>query len=235
MEYQKLQDSLIIETLERLEVRIAERFPNAGLRKVAAELLEVARETSHNIEWINRPLWALRAFTYAVIAVGVVTIVYGLSVVKFEIGASKVADVLTLMEATLNDLVMLGAAIFFLLTLENRVKRSRALKKLNDLRTIAHVVDMHQLTKDPTAREKKLNTEHSPKRNLSDHEMERYLDYCSELLSMISKMAALYSQSLPDDVVVSAASDIESMSTELSQKIWQKLMILNHVMSGKGE
>lgn len=233
MERRKLQDALIIRTIEKLEVRIAERFPDAGLRKVAAELLDVARETSQNIEWINRPLWAVRAFTYTVIAIGIVSIVYGFSLVSMEFGTVTAEDILTLTEATINDLVMLGAAIFFLLTLENRVKRSRALKKLNDLRALAHVIDMHQLTKDPTAREAKLNTEHSPTRDLSDHEMERYLDYCSELLSLLGKMAGLYSQSLPDDVVVSAASDIESMSTELSQKIWQKLMILNHIITNR--
>ena len=45
--------------------------------------------------------------------------------------------------------VFLGIAIFFLLTIETRLKRRRALAALHQLRSIAHVVDMHQLTKDP--------------------------------------------------------------------------------------
>ena len=46
-------------------------------------------------------------------------------------------------------MVLIGAAIFFLVTLETRVKRRRALAALHELRAIAHIIDMHQLTKDP--------------------------------------------------------------------------------------
>ena len=53
------------------------------------------------------------------------------------------------LEAGINDVVLIGAAIFFLVTLETRVKRRRALKAIHELRAIAHVIDMHQLTKDP--------------------------------------------------------------------------------------
>jgi len=42
------------------------------------------------------------------------------------------------LEAGINDIVLIGAGIFFLGTLEVRVKRSRALKALNELRAIAH-------------------------------------------------------------------------------------------------
>jgi hypothetical protein len=55
----------------------------------------------------------------------------------------------TLMEAGLNDVVLIGAGIFFLLSVEVRYKRARALKALHELRSITHVIDMHQLTKDP--------------------------------------------------------------------------------------
>jgi len=37
----------------------------------------------------------------------------------------------------------------FLTTLESRVKRARALAMIHELRSIAHIIDMHQLTKDP--------------------------------------------------------------------------------------
>jgi hypothetical protein len=35
------------------------------------------------------------------------------------------------------------------MTIETRVKRRRALRAIHELRSIAHVIDMHQLTKDP--------------------------------------------------------------------------------------
>jgi hypothetical protein len=59
--------------------------------------------------------------------------------------------------------------------------------------------------------------------------LQRYLDYCSEILSLIGKVAALYAQSLPDDVIVSTVNDIESLTDGLSRKIWQKIMILSEI------
>ena len=45
--------------------------------------------------------------------------------------------------------IIIGAALFFLTTFETRIKRSKALDALEELRSISHVIDMHQLTKDP--------------------------------------------------------------------------------------
>jgi hypothetical protein len=112
--------------------------------------------------------------------------------------------------------------------MESRIKRKRAINQLNELRVIAHVVDMHQLTKDPSLMNIPThNTENSPKRTLTKFELERYLNYCSETAALIAKVAALYSQSLPDEVVVKNVNDIESLCNGLSQKVWQKIIILN--------
>jgi hypothetical protein len=59
-------------------------------------------------------------------------------------------------------------------------------------------------------------------------ELQRYLDYCSEATAIISKVAALYAQSLEDDVVIRAVNEIEVLCTGLSRKIWQKLIILDN-------
>ena len=50
----------------------------------------------------------------------------------------------------MNIIVLMGAALFFLVTIEDRLKRRRALTALHELRSIVHVIDMHQLTKDPS-------------------------------------------------------------------------------------
>jgi len=55
----------------------------------------------------------------------------------------------------------------------------------------------------------------------------RYLDYCSEMLSITSKVAALYVQNLDDTVVLSTVNDVQSLATGLSAKIWQKIVILD--------
>ena len=47
------------------------------------------------------------------------------------------------------------------------------------------------------------------------------------MLSLTSKLAALYAQNLPDPVVIDAVNEIESLTTNLSQKIWQKITIVD--------
>ena len=113
----------------------------------------------------------------------------------------------------------------FAVTAENPLKRRLALGALHDFRSIVHVIDMHQLTKDPSAMGGS-RTSSSPQRPLSPFEIVRYLDYCAEMLSLASKVAALYAQNLRDPVVVDAVGDIERLTTNLSQKIWQKISII---------
>jgi len=61
---------------------------------------------------------------------------------------------------------------------------------------------------------------------MSKFELTRYLDYCSEMLSLTSKLAALYAQELPDGVVIDAVNEIENLTGNLSRKIWQKISIV---------
>jgi hypothetical protein len=137
-------------------------------------------------------------------------------------------DFIQVLEAGLNATVLIGATVFFLVTLETRMKRRRALRAIHALRSMAHIIDMHQLTKDP---ERLLyagpDTKSSPVRTMTQFELSRYLDYCSELLSLTGKIAALYVQTFEDSVVVSAVNDIENLTTDLAREIWQKLMVLH--------
>lgn len=92
---------------------------------------------------------------------------------------------------------------------------------------------MHQLTKDPdTAMREQHNTAASSPQRLTPFELGRYLDYCSELLSVSSKVAALYAQQLEDPVVLNAVNEVEGLTTGLSAKIWQKLVILGSSTRG---
>jgi hypothetical protein len=113
--------------------------------------------------------------------------------------------------------------------MESRIKRKRALKSINELRVISHVIDMHQLSKDPYIYDFNKSTKHSPKRIYTKFELQRYLDYCSEASSLTAKVAALYAQSLPDDVIVSSVNEVEVLTTGLSRKIWQKIRILQNL------
>src|SRR6185503_11696650 len=110
------------------------------------------------------------------------------------------------------------------------LKRRTALRMLHRLRSIAHIVDMHQLTKDPElALHRVEETASSPSRTLSRTQLPRYLDYCSELLALTSKLAALHAQNLNDAVVLDAVNGVQGLTYGLSGKIWQKIMILDTV------
>jgi hypothetical protein len=88
---------------------------------------------------------------------------------------------------------------------------------------------MHQLTKDPYISNINNTTENSPVRLYTKFELQRYLDYCSEASALIGKVAALYAQSLPDPVIVGSVNEIEVLTTGLSRKIWQKIVVLQNL------
>ena len=233
--YTAIAPEKIITTIDRLKARIEERFPDSGLRNVCGQLHEVAIHMKERSEWISRPVHWLRTLTWVVC----ILIVVGSLGAVWLIGAddsisekkTSFSDLVTLTEAGINDIVLIGAAIFFLLNFETRYKRSRALKALHELRSIAHVIDMHQLTKDPhrvgqPGKSVFIPGAMSPKLNMTSFELRRYLDYCSEMLSLTGKVAAVYNQAFDDAVATAAASELELLTTGLSSKIWQKILIL---------
>jgi hypothetical protein len=226
--YRFLDPAKVIETIELLRHRISERFPGAGLVGVGSELLQIAKENSARAERISGRNIPLRVAIFVLLAVGLTGLLWIIRLIDFsQTSADNVYSVLQGIEAAANLLVLMGAASYFLVTLEERLKRRRALGALHELRSIVHVIDMHQLTKDPSSSVSiGGKTASSPARMLTSFEVSRYLDYCSEMLSLTSKVAVLFAQSFPDPTVTEAVSDIERIAAGLSQKIWQKIMIL---------
>lgn len=222
-----LKADCIIKTCSVLRKRVAERFPDAGLAKVAEKLEEVARQANERAEEIGRAHWPLRILAMFVIVLVLGGMGFVLGQVKFAVKISDFTELVTVLEAAINDVILIGAALFFIFRAESRIKRHRALEALRELRSLAHVIDMHQLTKDPEmTHDTSHQTTSSPKRVLTDFELGRYLDYCSEMLSLISKIAGLYGQKSDDSVALASVDQIESLTNGLSRKIWQKIMIL---------
>jgi hypothetical protein len=58
-------------------------------------------------------------------------------------------------------------------------------------------------------------------------ELGRYLDYCSEMLALTGKVATVYVAEFDDPVVLDAVNEVENLTTGLSRKVWQKLMVLH--------
>ena len=225
--YRALDPDKLIRTTEKLVQRIGERFPDAGLYRVSQELLDTAHMVAAKSAALRRPIAWVRVVDGVIVVMILVLLVVTFLRVELRLTGIGVFDFIQVLEAGINDVILIGAALFFLLTLEKRIKRGRALKDLHELRSLAHVVDMHQLTKDPDRlMTQRPSTASSPQHTLSPHDLGRYLDYCSELLAIIGKLAALYVQDFDDGVVLASVDEIESLTNGLSRKIWQKLMIL---------
>jgi hypothetical protein len=224
--YRSLDSEKIVDTIEALSRRIDERFPNSGLGNVCRELLTIAGESQERSAWIAKTQWPLRIITWILLVIMAGGLAIILTHAAWPSGGFEVVGLVQGLEAALNITILLGAAALFLATVEVRIKRKRALKAIHELRALAHVIDMHQLTKDPE-RLRATKTASSPKRTLSGSELIRYLDYCSEMLSLIGKIAALYVQKFDDPVALVAVNEVEELTTGLSRKIWQKIMILN--------
>ena len=59
--------------------------------------------------------------------------------------------------------------------------------------------------------------------HVSGDKLLRYLDYCSELLSISGKIAALYAESSHDPLIIETVNDLGQITSNLGNKIWQKL------------
>lgn len=225
--YRELWPARIVETAHQLLSRIRERFPGSGLGNVAEEVEQVAKEAVVRAQLIRKPNYWLRGGAISLIALIIGLVVAIVSHIHSDDDPFQLNEFVQTFEAALGSVVFLGAAILFLVTLEHRWKRERALSAIRELRALAHIVDMHQLTKDPESTLRGKPTASSPQRSLSQFELGRYLDYCSELLSLINKIGAVYVQEFPDAVALEAVDQLSNLTNSLSRNIWQKLMILD--------
>ena len=228
--YSQLNPELLVATVEKLSTRIGERFPQAGLFRVSQHLCGIARASRQRVvESARRSIW-IHVLIVLLLGMLLTGVVMSLSQVKiqFQPGSVTWLEFIQAMESGINDIIFVGAGIFFLISFEGRIKRRRILKALHELRSLAHVIDMHQLTKDPQrAAGLLIATPSSPSNEFTPDQLIRYLDYCSEMLSLVGKLAALYLQRSDDAVVLSTVDEIEGLTTGLSRKIWQKLMIIH--------
>ena len=214
----------LIKTVHRLTERIRSSFPSAHLNQVAAQLQQVVERHAARSGTIRRPHWGRRLTSLALL----------LATVRMKHdGAWQIAEAMQTLDAGLSMLFFLGAGAAYVASLEQRSKRQRCLEALHELRAIAHIVDLHQLGKQPgfpaptdapaIVSAPAGTTTESP---LTTAQLVAYLEFCSEMLSLLGKVAALYVQGFPDERAVAAVDDIEDLTSGLSRKIWQKIMVL---------
>jgi hypothetical protein len=225
-----LKTSKILETVQGLTHRIGERFPKSGLASVAGEIEKVVQEALVRAETIRRPNYWLRGGLLLVAAAAVTGVL-----VFLYTGRTDEAPLWQRLLQFLKDAgpaaAYLTALALFLVTLEVRLKRRRAIQAIHELRAMAHIIDMHQLAKDPDLLGHPDNPVRVADQVLDSEGMGRYLHYCTELLAIISKIGQLYVQDFADGTALAAVDQFEALATGLSHKIWQKLMILDRLRS----
>jgi hypothetical protein len=227
MPYSSLDPEKIIKTSRLLEKRISERFPDAGLVGVARELNALAESTRIDAKKLEEPIVWVRWATALSVFIGILVFFFIGRFLTFDRIDTGAFNFVQGVEAMINAIVLVGIGLLTIAKSEERIKRKRVLSGLHSLRSLIHIIDMHQLTKDPIFTRGDFSpTASSPERTFSPALLVRYLDYCSEMLSISGKVAALYAQSVPDTEVVTAVNDVEALGANLSRKIWQKIMLI---------
>jgi hypothetical protein len=234
--YSALDAEKIIQTIDTLSRRVGERFPDAGLSGVSRELAATARQIGGDAEALSRPNWRLRLASAGILVLGGLLLAMAIRDLNLGSVSNEAVSLVQVIEPAANIAVLAAIGILFLVRSEERWRQKTAISSLHALRSLIHVIDMHQLTKDPCALVSSFEpTESSPRRVMTRPQLVRYLDYCSEMLSLVGKLAALYGQTIQDRAVIDAVNDLEDLSLSLSRKIWQKIMILDQLRALAGE
>jgi hypothetical protein len=225
--YRRLEPDEIVRTAAAIRERIAARFSGSGLSGMSTELVRTCERTVEVSAWLARPRWALRAIVGIFVAFFFVALGAAAVGIRIRTSVSTASELVQGVQAAIQNLVFVGIAVAFLAGIERRWKRRRGLDGLKDLRSMAHIIDMHQLTKDPERFPQMRDISDGP--TMSTPDLIRYLDYCSDLLAVISKAAALTIQEFDDPVMLVAVNEVENLTSGLSRKIWQKIMILDRI------
>jgi hypothetical protein len=238
--YDRLDGSEVRAVLTYLGERIDTYLPrHPGLRtavdecgKVVDGLLDRRRHAPAQRAAL---VWTSRVLIVVVLAVVIVATGFAARDAITDAGSLASFEWLPLVESLINDLVFAGIAIWFLLSLADRVVRNDLIRRLHRLRSMAHIIDMHQMSKDPaallpdTVLGAVAGDDVISPRTMSVRDYALYLDYCSELLSLTSKAAALCAEESTDALVLDTVSEIENLTTGMSRKIWQKISLLQAV------
>ena len=229
--FQRLDGQAVRRSAATLEHRVASRFPDRSLWEVCREGVGLVDELnagpgiSRRRVRLARLLSRLGVVVIVLFLLGAVVLAAGDLLEERE--AIGPLDMLPLLETLINDLVFGAIAVFFLLRIPERMERARVLRILHRLRSLAHVIDMHPLTKVPERLER--GSRDDGGLDLDRAELTRYLDFCTEMLSLVGKSAALFAEHTTDGDVLDAVEGIEALTSDMARKVWQKIGIIQQL------
>jgi hypothetical protein len=214
----RLDPARIIETTENLARNISEKLPGSSLAGLAVELAQIAHATFERARQARRPIYSIRVLSLLAISASLLGLWYLLSHIhaRWEFGGT-ITEVFEAADAGFNLLVLLAGALWFLVTIENRIKRKKALEFIEELREFIHVIDVTQLYYTPLV----YDPEPAPARISLTFDYTYFL-FCTQMLAVISNLAALYTRGAAGDSILRAASEVEQLSNAISVKLLSK-------------
>mgnify|MGYP004195301605 CR=1 FL=1 len=121
----------------------SEKIPRSEFDKLCEDLVVVARLGQERSEQFRRPVLWMRVLSVCFVVIILAVTLMGARLVHVDLVADgqsvALSEFIQILEAGTNDVVLIGAAIFFLVTLETRVKRMRAFETIHKLRAIVHI------------------------------------------------------------------------------------------------
>ena len=216
-ERHRLDPAKIVETADHLVRRVCEKLPDSTLAGLVAELAQVAHQTEERARKARRPIPAIRIASILAIGGTLVGVWYlGRHIhARWEFGT--ITEVFEATDAGFNLLVILAGALWSFITLEARLKRRKALASIEELRNFIHVIDITQLYYTPDLYNP------NPANSLSSLNIDyKYLLFCTEMLTLISNLAPLYTRGAAGDSILRAVSDVEMLANAISHKLLSK-------------
>lgn len=225
-----LQPDKVEQSAQLLATRIHERFAGRSLDLYASAFAALTKRVlSDGPSIAHPPKWQR--------AVGLIGGVGAILLVALPFWLarrleqpSSLVESLQSLDSAITIFAGAVAGYFTMRSIESANSRRRALHGLHELRQAAHIIDMLQASKSPAKLLfRSTPTESSPVLEEDPVLLARYLVYCSEFYTLISKVAALYGSWVPDPTILSAVDDIEDLCSDLEQRVSMKISQLNLV------
>ena len=213
----RLNPARIIETAENLARDIGEKLPVSSLAGLAVELAHIAHATVERTQQARRPIYAIRVLSFLAISTSLLGLCYLLDHIHARWEFGTIAEVFDATDAGFNLLVLLAGALWFLITIENRIKRKKALEFIEELREFIHVIDVTQLFYTPLV----YNSDPAAARTSVTFDYTYFL-FCTQMLAVISNLAPLYTRGAAGDSILRAASDVEMLANAITTKLLSK-------------